>query len=386
MKMGESAVNSHYDVAVIGGGVIGSAVAYYLAKRGVKAVLLDKQRLAGEASCAAAGMLAAQAESDRTGPLFDLLRRSRAMFPALAEELREISGIDIGLVRSGLMKIAATAEQEDELRRIIADQLQAGERAEWLAGDDVRRREPGLAAAVRGAAFFPDDAQVSAPELAAAFAHAAAALGAHIREFAEVKKLLLEQDHVIGVMTQEETIHCDRVVIASGVWSGSLPASAGAQCPPLYPVKGECFSILTHTPLIQTTVVSEGCYIVPKRGWRLVVGATAIPGSYDRKVSFAGIHLLMSRAQSLLPGIAAAEWERAWSGLRPQTPDGLPYLGEHPELKGVYMAAGHYRNGILLSPITGELAARWACGQGDDADRAFRVDRMITSMKVSERT
>lgn len=365
------------DAVVIGGGVIGSSIAYHMAKQNLNVVMLEKERLAGQASGAAAGMLAAQAESDRPGPLFELLRRSRAMFPEMAEELKQLSGMDIGLVRRGSLKIAATEEQEEELRRMLHFQRQAGEKGERLSGDEARRMEPGLSNAVFSAAYFPDDGQVSAPDLSMAFAKSAAVLGVQIREFAEVKSLLTERGRVAGVMTAEETILCDRVVLASGVWSGGLLKSAGGFELPMYPVKGECFSVVTPAPLIRSTVFAEGCYMVPKSGGRLVVGATAIPHSYDRKVTLKGISALAERARQLLPDISHAEWEKAWCGLRPQTPDGLPYLGEHPELGGLYIAAGHYRNGILLSPITGELAAGWVLGkQEDEAVNAFRVDRL----------
>jgi glycine oxidase len=364
------------DAAIIGGGVIGSSIAYHMAKRGKKVILLERERLAGQASSAAAGMLAAQAEMNEAGPLFELARRSRAMFPELAEDLKQLCGIDIGLVQKGMFKIALTSEEETELHRIIDFQCAAGEKAEWMSGEEVRRHEIEVSGDVRGAMFIPDDGQVSAPDLSLAFAKSAASLGAQIREFTEVKSLILEKGNVAGVMTQEDTIYCDRVVVASGFWSGRLLEQAGCKTP-IYPVKGECFSVISEVPLIRSTIFSHGCYLVPKKGGRTLIGATMKEHSYDRKVTLEGIATLLERAKRLVPGIVHAEWEKAWAGLRPQTPDGLPYLGEHSKWKGLFIAAGHYRNGILLSPITGKLAADWAEGKEDGKlpMKAFAVER-----------
>jgi glycine oxidase len=364
------------DAIIVGGGIIGSSIAYHMAARGMKVVLLERDRLASQASSAAAGMLAAQAEFDEAGPLFDLALKSRAMYPSLAAELRELSGIDIGLENKGLLRIAITAEQVEELHKTLAFQRQAGQQAEWLSPEETKRREPGISTEIAGAMYVEQDGHVAPPELSHAFAKAAAVLGADIREFTEVKSLILEQGKISGVVTQGETFYSDRVVIATSNWSGPLLEQSGLNCP-VYPVKGECFSVLTHAPLIRSTLFSHGCYLAPKKGGRLIVGATMKEHTYDRAVTIGGISELMDQAKYLLPGIVDAEWEKAWSGLRPQTLDGLPYLGEHSEWKGLYVSTGHYRNGILLSAISGKLAADWAEGKPTDglSLEAFRVDR-----------
>ncbi|WP_438350034.1 glycine oxidase ThiO [Paenibacillus sp. FA6] len=364
------------DAIIIGGGVIGSSIAYHMSARGMNVILLERDRLGSQASNAAAGMLAAQAEMTEVGPMFDLARASRALFPKLATDLRELTGIDIGLKRKGLLRVAVTEADVTEIQRTLAFQKTVGEQAEWLSLEQVKQREPGISSDLLGAMLVEEDGQVDAPELCLAFAKAAAALGAQIKEFTEVKSLIYAHGRMTGVVTSEGTVHADQVIIASGTWSGPLLEQAGLTCP-IYPVKGECFSVLSHTPLLQSTIFSHGCYLVPKKGGRLVVGATATAHSYDRKVTLKGISKLLESAKQLLPGIVETEWERAWSGLRPQTLDGLPYLGEHPSLKGLYVAAGHYRNGILLSPMTGKLVADWAEGKTEKvlSLEAFRVDR-----------
>lgn len=350
------------DVIIVGGGVIGASIAYHLAKRGQSVTLLERSRLGTEASAAAAGMLGAQSEMEDTGPLFQWARQSRAMFPELSGELRSLTGIDIGLVREGLLNVALSDAQEQELRAREKLQRAAGERAEWLSAAAAAELEPALSKATRGALYLPEDGQVEAPQLAAAFAQAARVLGAKMQEFAQVQGLLTERDRVIGVMTSEGPLYSDHVVVAAGTWSGQFLAGCGIDLP-VYPVKGECFSVLTEKRELLKTLFTPGCYIVPKAGGRLLVGATVVPGSYDRKVSLAGLTELMARAKQLMPAIGEAEWEKAWSGLRPQTPDGMPYIGEIPMYRGLFAACGHYRNGILLSPITGKVIAQLVSGE-----------------------
>ncbi|WP_063891746.1 glycine oxidase ThiO [Paenibacillus sp. Soil787] len=354
------------DVIIVGGGVIGSSIAYNLAKRGQSVLLLERGRLGMEASSAAAGMLGAQSEMEDTGPLFQWAGQSRAMFPQLSEELKALTGIDIGLVREGLLNVALSDVQEQELRAREKLQRAAGEQAEWLSAAAAAKLEPALSGATRGALYLPGDGQVEAPLLAAAFAQAARVLGAKVQEFAQVQGLLTERGRAVGVMTSEGPLYSDHVVVAAGTWSGQLMAGIGVDLP-VYPVKGECFSVLTTKPLLRKTLFTTGCYIVPKAGGRLLVGATVVPNSYDRKVSLAGLAELMDRARLLMPALGEAEWEKAWSGLRPQTTDGLPYIGKVPAYDGLYAACGHYRNGILLSPVTGKVIADLVLEGGEDA-------------------
>lgn len=386
-----SAARSH--VIIVGGGVIGTSIAYYLAKRGQSVTLLERSQLGAEASAAAAGMLGAQSEMEDTGALFQWARQSRAMFPQLSGELRELTGIDIGLVREGLLNVALSDVQEEELRAREKLQRAAGERAQWFSAAEATAIEPALSGATRGALYLPEDGQVHAPLLAEAFAQAAQVLGAKVQPFAQVQGLLTAQERVIGVLTAAGPLYSDHVVVAAGTWSGQLLGSIGIELP-MYPVKGECFSVRTPKPLLKKTLFSPGCYIVPKAGGRLVVGATVVPNSYDRKVSLSGLAELMERARGLMPTLGDAEWEKAWSGLRPQTADGLPYIGKVPTVEGLYTACGHYRNGILLSPITGRVMADWILGgdgtgeQGDSAIApwldAFSPDLSPETTRVSQ--
>ncbi|AMX84486.1 glycine oxidase [Geobacillus subterraneus] len=347
----------HYDVAIVGGGVIGAAVAFELAKRQHRVAILEKGTMSAEASSAAAGMLGAQAEFSAPSPLVPFALKSRALMPSLVEELKGRTGIDIGLVENGMIKIAATDEEVDELRRHYAFWRATDQPVRWLTKEEALEMEPRLAAeAIVGAMYIEGDGQVSAPDLASALAHAAASAGARLYEHTEVVNIRSDAGgHLID--TTGGTFAAGAVVIATGAWASRLGALLGLSLS-VYPVKGECVMVRTSVPLLKATVFAKnGCYIVPKRGNQLLIGATSAPGTYDRRVSAGGVMSLLHRAARLLPDVQQAEWVRAWSGIRPQTKDGLPYIGEHPERRGLFVAAGHYRNGILLSAITGRLMA-----------------------------
>ncbi|PZX05570.1 glycine oxidase [Psychrobacillus insolitus] len=373
-------MSNTYDAIVVGGGVIGGAIAYNLAKRGGKVLLLEKDRLASKSSGAAAGMLGAQSEMDGDGPLFQLARKSRAMFPKIAEEIKENSGIDIGLINKGMLKVALTEQEQQEYKRIMAIQNQSGEQADWFTGEELRRKEPALSDAIKGAMYIEKDGQVEADQLTLGFLKSAAASGVVIKEYVEVYDFQLSKGKVEGVVTNQGIFTSENVIVAGGAWSQKLLLETGLQLD-TYPVKGECFSVVTHRQMLSTTIFSHGYYLVPKKGGRIVVGATVMPRTFNQKVSLNGISILLEQAKNLMPSIVEAEWERAWAGIRPQTIDGLPYLGEHPAYKGLYIATGHFRNGILLSPITGVVIADLIEGKPTSENlEPFRVDRLVRQL------
>ncbi|WP_408009350.1 glycine oxidase ThiO [Pseudalkalibacillus sp. A8] len=374
-------MRAHYDVIVIGAGIIGCSIAYNLSKRGKSVVVLEKGSIAGKASSAAAGMLGAQTELEEDSPLFRLGKESRAMFPDLAAELKTLTGIDIEYEQNGIYKVAGTEDQVARLQSLIKAQNQLGEEAFWVTTEQLQKREPALTTDVLGAMNIPNDGQVSAPKLTKALAQAAMTLGVEIREFTEVHRFVKEAGEIKGVDTNIGLISAAHVVVAGGAWSENLLKEADVNLE-TYPVKGECFSVKTRKRLINGTIFSEDCYIVPKAGGRLIIGATERPGLFDETVTFEGISLLMEAAKKVLPGLGEAEWEKAWAGIRPQTKDALPYLGEHPELKNLFVATGHYRNGILLAPVTGKIMADLIDGiaVGKDWMSAFPINRK--SVKV----
>ncbi|MGP4079871.1 glycine oxidase ThiO [Pseudalkalibacillus sp. R45] len=366
----------HYDVIVVGAGVIGCSIAYHLAKGGKSVLVLEKGAIAGKASSAAAGMLGAQTELEEDSPLFQLAKASRAMFPELAADLKNLTGIDIGYEQNGIYKVARTEGQVERYKSLVQAQQQLGEESQWISAAELQTREPALIKEVYGAMFIPNDGQVSAPDLTKALAQAAVTFGATIKVYTEVHRFVKEEGEFKGVETSTGLFSADDVVVAGGAWSEQLLKGAGVEIE-TYPVKGECFSVKTGKRLITGTVFSDDCYIVPKAGGRLIIGATERPGSFEETVTVEGIARLMEAATRTLPALQDAEWESAWAGIRPQTKDALPYLGVHPECKHLFVATGHYRNGILLAPITGKLMADLIDGKeiGTAWRSAFHVNR-----------
>ncbi|MBD8067756.1 glycine oxidase ThiO [Bacillus sp. PS06] len=380
-------MSAFFDCIVIGGGVNGGSIAYNLAKRGKHVLLVEKDRLVSKASNAAAGMLAAGGEFEEVGPLFELARRSRSMFPRIAEELKELSHIDIELINKGMFKIAMTDEEVLEYSRVLEFQHKEGEEISWISPNELMIQESKLSSDIKGALYLPQDGHVSAPELALGYLKSAAKLGATIKEFVEVTSLIIEGGMTKGVVTSEGPFYSDQVILAGGAWSAKVLEQSSKRIE-TYPVKGECFSVTTHLPLITKTIFSHGCYLVPKKGGRIIVGATEKPNTFSQSVSIKGISTLMERAIRILPSLEEAEWEKSWAGIRPQTSDGLPYLGEHPEYQDLFIATGHYRNGILLAPITGEIIANLIEGRQEIIDLSpFKIDRhFVESTEKRETT
>lgn len=370
-------MENSFDVAIIGGGINGSSIAYQLAKMGRKVIILEKERLACQASSAAAGMLAAQAEIEKDGPFFQLALKSQAMFSAISSEMLEYTGIDIEFVNKGMLKIAETEDLALELKKQVSFQQRWDPSIKWLDSSELREMEPSLSPDIPGGMYLPNDGHVKAEKLSQAFAKAAGYFGTVIRENTEVLSFIIENGQIKGIETTGEPIHCDQAVITAGAWTAKLLHKTGLDLS-MYPVKGECFSVMTEKPLINTTIFSDKrCYLVPKRNGEIYIGATMVENTFDKKVTAGGISTLVERAIQLVPQLKDAAWERVWAGIRPQTGDGNPYIGEHPLLKGMFVAAGHFRNGILLSPITGKLVAELLDGRLMDETllSAFRLNR-----------
>lgn len=365
-------MRNHYDVIIVGGGVIGSSIAFYLSEQGKKVLILEKDKLASKASSAAAGMIGAQSELENNDALFQLACKSREMFPDLAEKLKSLSGIDIDFVTNGILKIAETDEDVSNLQSIISSHQEHGQEANWLSETGVSLLEPSLSKHIKGAMYIPNDGNVSAYSFSKALAVSAIELGTNVLEHTEVYDFIKEKNKVFGVKTMVGSFYATETIVAGGAWSEQLVNQMGVKLE-TYPVKGECFSIRTKANLIKNTIFSKNCYIVPKPGSRLLIGATESAHTFDESVSLQGISKLMNVAINFIPELKNATWEKAWAGIRPQTSDGLPYLGRHPLFQGLSIATGHYRNGILLAPITGLLMTELI--NGKNIESIFRVGR-----------
>ncbi|HXG42275.1 MAG TPA: glycine oxidase ThiO [Dehalococcoidia bacterium] len=351
------------DVVVIGGGVIGCAVAHSLAAYGLRVSLLERGGLAEEASGAAAGMLAPLAEAHGPGPFLELCLASLALFPALARELAEATGLDVGLSLCGLLRVALTAEEEDSLRRRYAWQRDTGLPLAWLDGAEARGLEPALSLRTRGAVLSEAEGQVDPQLLVHALARAAQAHGARILLSTPVLGIVRRGRRVLGVRTPRGIVRAQQVVVAAGPWTGRLLAGMGLRVP-TPPRRGQMLAYRGR-PIRRIVWGAEG-YLVPKATGVTYAGATVEAVGFRRRTTQRGLQRLRRMARSLVPSLARSEVAAAWAGLRPGSPDGLPIIGPVPGWEGLSVASGHFRNGVLLAPVTGRLLAQALTGRPTD--------------------
>ncbi|HEY8738856.1 MAG TPA: glycine oxidase ThiO [Candidatus Dormibacteraeota bacterium] len=344
------------DVIVIGAGAIGSSVAYSLTKAGARVMLLDRGEVGAQATQASAGMLIPQSESAGPGPFTDLALESVRLFGALSEELRERTGMDIGYRATALLRVAFDEEEEHDLRVRRAWQVRAGIAVSWLDAASATEVEPGLHPEVRAALFYPNDHQVNAVVLARALVRAAIDLGMVLQERAPVDSLVIEGDRVVGVQTAGVVVRAEEVVIATGAWSASWAAALRTPIP-VRPVRGQILALEVRGTSLRNVVFSQAGYLVSKPDGLTYVGATEEEAGFDARPTAAGIAGLLALVPRLAPTLTTATFSRAWAGLRPGTPDRLPLLGRVPGWQGISLATGHFRNGILLAPVTGVLIA-----------------------------
>lgn len=347
------------DVVIIGGGVIGLAIARELARRGVRDVtLIERGGLGAEASSAAAGMLAPQAEADCADEFFSLTCRSRDMYPGFASDLQDETGIDIELDTNGTLYLALSQHDIHELQARHEWQTNAGLQVQLLTEAETRTLEPGISDRVQMALKFPLDTQVENRRLVAALSSANQRLGVLLLTGTTVTSINIKRGKTVGVETSRGFVETENVVIAGGAWVSMLNGSDKA-LPDIgiEPVRGQMLCFEVNPQLARHVIYSPRGYIVPRRDGRLLAGSTTEYAGFDRRVTAGGVQTITEAALEICPGISHLPLTTSWAGLRPRAADGLPVLGPCAEIEGVFYAAGHYRNGILLAPLTGELLA-----------------------------
>ena len=351
-------LKSSADVTIIGGGVIGLAIARALAQRGAGDVcLIERNSLGLEASFAAAGMLAPQAEANSQDDFFNLACRSRDLYPNFAASLRDETGIDVELDTTGTLYLALTYEDLVDIEKRYEWQTAAGLPVEKLTASEARQLEPCINESVVGALRFPLDLQVENRRLLSALTNSVEKLGVTILTGTIVSSLDIERDRVAGVMTSRGFISSRAVVIAAGTWSSFIRFNPESAKPALAiePVRGQMMSFDARPQVTRHVIYTPRGYIVPRQDGRLLAGSTSENAGFARQVTAGGIGSILQNALEISPAISALPIVDTWAGLRPRAPDNLPVLGPCDEIGGLFYATGHYRNGILLAPVTGEL-------------------------------
>jgi glycine oxidase len=345
-------------VIVVGGGVIGLSIAWRAAQRGMQVTLLERDRFGRGASYAAAGMLAPIAEADYGDAgraLVDLGLTSAASWPAFAGELERASGRQSRLRSQGTLMIARDRDEAEALERQLAFRQQLGLAVLRIMPSRARELEPALAPALRLALEIPGESSVDPRWVCDALVLAARVIGAHLREQCPVAGLVRSGGRVSGVVLADgEELQADHVVLAAGAWSGGLADV------PIRPVKGQIMQLRDRdgSGLLRRTLRFEGGYVVPRGDGRYLLGASSEERGFDTTITARPIYELLRDASEILPGLLELEIEEVAVGLRPGSPDNLPLIGASENEDGLILACGHFRNGILLAPLTAAIVVR----------------------------
>lgn len=341
------------EVAVVGAGIVGCAIAWECARRGASVLLLDRGEPGAEASSAAAGMLAPETEAADPGEFLELGMRSRAMWPEFAASVEEASGMSCGLRPSGLLRVAWDAEEADALRARFAWLRAAGSEVEWLDGPAVAEAEPAFGGTASGAAWFPGAAHVDARATIAALLAAMRTRDVEIRAGTEVAR-----GGVAGAFrfADGELLVARIVILATGSWTARLVRPWEGITVPIRPMRGQLVSLEGVDPVPRRILYGGPLgYAVGRADGTVLVGATEEDAGFDASPSEAATEQLVAAARRLLRGAAAATGVTPRAGLRPATADGLPVMGEGERTargSRLFVAAGHHRNGVLLAPAT----------------------------------
>ncbi|MEG3988878.1 glycine oxidase ThiO [Microcoleus sp. S28C3] len=364
-------MNSSKDILIIGGGIIGLSLAVELKLRGASVAVLTADSKQPTAR-AAAGMLAPQAERIPPSPMLDLCLQSRALYAAWVERLEDITGLKTGYWRSGIL--APVCQNELQEKPLLSNL-----NYQWLDRDSVHQHQFGLGQEVMGGWWYPDDAQVDNRALFRTLQVASKELKIDIIQ-GSAEEIIRQGNGVCGVETTAGKLQADRYILAAGAWSEKLLNI------PVYPIKGQMLSVCVPEnsgvmqPL-QTVLFGTGIYIVPRQDGRIIIGATSENVDFTPGNTPAGMQSLLAGAIKLYPELQNYPILEFWWGFRPATPDELPILGASA-WENLTLAAGHYRNGILLAPVTAKLLADLICDRkSDPLLAAFHYSRFPESWK-----
>lgn len=371
---------------VVGGGICGLGIGWYLAKAGHPVTVLERGQAGCGATWASAGMLAPRAEAEPSEErLIELLIEGHAMWPGFTAELEAASGFAIDYRDDGIIVVGLDRDDADRLRFQYDFQQRLGLETEWLTGYAAREREPHLAREVCAAILSPRDHQVDNRKVAMALRAALARAGGGLREHCQVDEVVIAGGRVHGVRVGDDQLADETVVIAAGAWSRDLPGLPDAVRPPVRPVKGQTLALQMDRdrPLIRHVVWGPAVYLVPRRDGRLICGATVEEAGFDTALTAGGLMDVLRNGWEVLPGIYELPLVESWAGLRPTSRDDAPILGESA-VPGLLFATGHHRNGILLGPLTAwAVSTLITTGELPASVRAFSPARFAAAAEAT---
>jgi glycine oxidase len=364
------------DAVVVGAGAIGGACAYELACAGLSVTVVERAKPGAEASGASAGILSVP-DPSRRDPVAALARLSRDLYEPLAEALREETGIDVGLGRTGHLRLCMTEGEVLQAQQLAEHSARKHETTTFLSAGDLRRLEPAVSPAALGALHLPQSSWVDNVQLVRALVRAGERRGVRYLVGQPVEALIQSGEHVTGVRAGSlGAIEAAVVIVAAGAWSGviaGVPAGLTVR-----PVKGQILAFDNAIALVRHVLFREDVYLVPRLSGECLFGATVEEGRADHDVTLEGLGWLLEQAFETAPGLAGLRFLRAWAGLRPATADGLPVVGPWPGAPGLLVATGHYRNGILFTPVTARLIRDYVVeGRSSLPGATIRPDRLV---------
>lgn len=354
-----------FDVAIAGGGLIGGSIALELARAGLRVGLFDRQKHGQEASWAGAGILSPAPESSAMIPLVPLGKASSSLYPKFVEMVEEISGQSAGYRPNGTLQALFTRNAREELSTIIALHHGLGLKAEPLSAQDARTLEPSLSEELEAAVLRAEEASVDNRALTRAVLEAAKRSGVEFFPECGAEGILRDGNQCRGLNFKHEKIEAQWTVIAAGCFSAEIEGVA--KYAPVRPAKGQMVSLRSEDLRIERVLWSENIYLVPRNDGRILAGATVEYTGFEKHLTAGGIEKILAASIELVPGLASARIEESWAGLRPDSPDHLPILGP-TDVEGLLIATGHFRSGILLTPITAQLVREWVTQQRVSVD------------------
>ncbi len=361
---------------IIGGGIIGGSIAWRLAGEGVDVTVLERARLGREASWAAAGLIGPQAEAQEPGVFFDLCLRGKQSFDSIVERLISESGVDPEYDRHGVLYVAFDEATRADLSARARWQRAAGASVEELAPREAQKLVPGLSPKVIYALHMPTNWRVENRKLTQAYINAAARAGAEFREGARVDSIVASGGRASAVKLDDgATVEADAIVLAAGAWSGQIRGLEDDAIR-FYPVRGQIICFESRPGLLGPSIFSGGGILVPRRDGRILAGSIFEDAGFNKSITLGGMDQIVHAVKAIVPALESIPFREAWAGLRPAADDLMPVLGPSPSVANVFYATGHFRSGILLSAVTGEVLADLVMGRQPSIDLTpFRPGR-----------